>query len=179
MRTITHDVPHFGEALETLLRCGTCGFRHVDFLIMQQKEPLRYELLVEGEADLRTRVIRSNSCTWRIPEVGFTAEPTPRSESFVSNVEGVLERAIAVFEMARRFNEDNPDAVAVADAGLAKLRGALEGREPLTLVMDDPFGNSAIVSERARKRQLTQAEVDHLETGLVILDKADFERMNE
>lgn len=177
MRSISHDVPHFGEALETLLFCPHCGFRHVDFLILQQKDPLRYAFEVRDEADLRVRVIRSNSGTIRVPEVGFLAEPTPRSESFVSNIEGVLDRVIYIFEMAKKFNADNPEAVAVADAGIARLQAAKEGRERLTVIIDDPFGNSAIVSDRAERRTLTQEEVDALHTGLIILDKADFARL--
>lgn len=174
MRTVTHDVPHFGEALETLLQCASCGFRHVDFLIMQQRDPLRYALRIASEEDLRVRVIRSNSGTFRIPEIGFTAEPTPGSESFVSNVEGVLDRAARIFRLAREFNLENPEAVAVAEAGLARLEAAREGRgEGLTLIIDDPFGNSAIVSERAEKRALTPEEVAALHTGLILIDKED------
>lgn len=173
MRTVSHDVPHFGEALETLLQCHGCGFRHVDFLITEQREPLRYTFRVTSEEDLRVRVIRSNSGTIRVPEVGFLAEPTPGSESFVSNVEGVIERVIAIFRMAREFHQDNPEAVAVADAGLARLNAAKEGRAELTLEIDDPFGNSAIVSDRAERRALTEEEVASLHTGLIIIDKED------
>jgi len=39
------------------------------------------------------------------------------------------------------------------------------------VVIDDPFGNSAIISEKARKRALTEQEVKELKTGMFILEK--------
>lgn len=169
-------MPHFGDALETTLRCTSCGFRHADFIILGQKEPVRLSFRGEGEAALQVRVIRSHSGTIRIPELGFLAEPTPLSESFVSNVEGVLTRAKDILLTALDFFGDEPEKVELLKRYLATHDEMVNGRGAFTLVIDDPFGNSAIVSDEVERRPLTEEEVAHLKTGMVILDKEDLER---
>lgn len=173
----TVDVPYFGEGLETMLRCERCGFRHADFMILKQKDPLRVAFAAAGPDDLMVRVIRSNSGTIRIPELGFTAEPTPLSESFVSNVEGVLDRAKEILLTAKQFHGDDPQKGALLEDYLAKWELFANGRAPFTLIIDDPFGNSAIVSERVEKRPLTPDEVAALKTGYVVIDKDELANM--
>ena len=175
----TVNVPYFGEALETTLRCGACGFRHADFMILQQKDPVRLELRAEDESALRVRVIRSNSGTIRIPEIGFLAEPTPLSESYVSNVEGVLERAGDILRTAMSFHGENPEKRTLLDTYLATLDAMLQGKAPFTLIIDDPLGNSAIVHETVARRPLTDEEVATLKTGTIFLDKEDIEALRE
>lgn len=173
--TTSINIPHFGDGLESTLRCGACGFRHADFMILDQKEPLRLEFEARDEQDLSVRVIRSNSGTIRIPALGFTAEPTPLSESFVSNVEGVLARAKDILLTAMEFHGDEPAKRALLEEYLARWARISTGGEPFTLIIDDPFGNSAIVSERVARRPLTEEEVAELKTGMIILDRADLE----
>jgi zinc finger protein len=171
----TLDVPYFGEGLETTLRCDRCGFRHADFMILSQKDPVRLEFRALDPEDLMVRVIRSNSGTIRIPELGFTAEPTPLSESFVSNVEGVLDRAKEILLTALSFHGEDPGKAALLHGYLATWEECVNGRQPFSLVIDDPFGNSAIVSERVERRALTEDEVTQLKTGYTILDRSDLD----
>jgi len=173
MRTFEHDVAYFGRTLETSLSCHACGWRHVDFFVAEQKEPVRYTLTVETPEDLVARVVRSNSGTIRVPEIGFSAEPTAKSEAYVSNVEGVLDRVEMVFDFARRFHADDPEKRAIAERGLERIAAARRLEATLTLVLEDPFGNSGIASERAKRVVLTPEEAASLETGLIVFDKAD------
>ena len=92
MRSMALDIPYFGDALQTTLLCGACGFRHGDVLLTRQGDPTRASLKIRRPGDLNARVVRSSSCTVRIPEAGAIMEPGPQSESFISNVEGVLRR---------------------------------------------------------------------------------------
>ena len=169
----TVNVPYFGDALETTLRCEACGFRHADFMILSQKEPMRLTYAAMGEEALQTRVIRSNSGTIRIPELGFTAEPTPLSESYVSNVEGVLDRAKDILLTAMEFHGEDPEKKALLEEYLARLAEFMVGRAPFTLVIDDPFGNSAIVHEDVVRQPLSPEEAAALKSGTIILDAAE------
>lgn len=170
MLTTQVDIPYFGDGLESTLRCSACGFRHADFMILGQKEPVRLTLRAKDEQALRIRVIRSNSGTIHIPELGFLAEPTPLSESYVSNVEGVLDRARDVLLTALEFWKDEPEKIALLRRYLETYSKLTEGRTPFTLIIDDPFGNSAIVSEEVERRRLTEEEVAQLKTGMTIID---------
>lgn len=171
--TLTVNVPYFGDGLESTLRCEGCGFRHADFMILGQKDPVRLEFRAETESDLQVRVIRSHSGTIRIPELGFTAEPTPLSESFVSNVEGVLERAKRVLLTTVELNRDDPAKIEILTGYLDAYTELSTGRRPCTIILDDPFGNSAIVDERVQRRLLTEDEVASLKTGVTIIDASD------
>lgn len=175
----TVNIPYFGDGLETTLRCDACGFRHADFMILSQKEALRLSLRADGEDDLRIRVIRSNSGTIRIPELGFVAEPTPLSESFVSNVEGVLERARDILLTAVEFFGSDEEKLRLLHEYLEAYDRLVNGRQPFSLVIDDPYGNSAIVSDKVERRLLTEEEVADLKTGMVFLDKEDLEGLAE
>lgn len=173
MMTTTIEVPYFGDALETTLACGGCGFRHADFMILSQKEPMRLTLVGQGPEALSARVIRSNSGTIRIPEIGFTAEPTPRSESFVSNVEGVFERARNILKTALEWFGEEPGKRELIESYLEAHQRILAGEMAFTLIIDDPFGNSAIVSEAVERRALTEEEAAELKSGMIILDMND------
>ena len=81
---------------------GACGFRHSDTILLTQKEPVRYTLAVETIDDLDARVIRSSSGTIRVPELGVDIEPGFASESYISNVEGVLDRIEGIVCFATR-----------------------------------------------------------------------------
>jgi len=94
----TQEIPYFGEAMVIAGVC-TCGFRHSDTILLGQKEPARFTLQVTDPDDMDARVIRSSSGTIRVPELGVNVEPGHASESYVSNVEGVLSRIEDVVDL--------------------------------------------------------------------------------
>ena len=98
----TTDIPHFGEAMLIAGTCSNCGLKHTDTILLSSKEPCRYVLEVESLEDLDARVIRSCSGTIRIPELGVDVEPGAASESYVTNVEGVLDRIEGIVEFVTR-----------------------------------------------------------------------------
>jgi zinc finger protein len=147
----TENIPYFSDILIVTGRCE-CGYRHADTLILAGGEPARWEFRVEGPEDLNARVVRSASGTVRIPELGVEIDPGPACEGFVSNVEGVLERIDDVLAGVLTWaeGEERENALALRTRiGLAR-----EGSLPFTLSIEDPTGNSAIVSEKARKTEI-------------------------
>ncbi len=167
----TTDIPYFGECMETLILCPACGFRHTDVFMLGEKEPVRYSYRVRGEADMFTRVVRGSSCTIRIPELGVLVEPGPVSESFVSNVEGVLNRVLAVLGQITRSGEDFQREG--AHLLIARIEAAKTGGDALTLILEDPFGNSAIVHPDVHREVLSEEEAGRLKTGMTLIDLED------
>jgi zinc finger protein len=92
------------------------------------------------------------SGTVRIPELGVEIEPGPACDGFVTNVEGVLDRIENVVKGALLWAEGGERE----NAGrlLELIARARAGTLPFTLILDDPRGNSAIVSEKAHKKPL-------------------------
>ena len=48
---------------------------------------------------------------------------------------------------------------------MLKVQRAREGKLRFTLVLKDPFGNSTIISEKAKKRRIGQRELKGLKFG--------------
>lgn len=149
-----------------------CGFRHNDTILLTQKEPVRFTLQVTALEDLDARVIRSSSGTLRIPELGVDIEPGFASDSYVSNVEGVLERIEGVVSFATRSarEAESQESVRRGEDILDKIKLARNGRFPLTIILEDPLGNSAIDCEKAVKSTLSKEDAAHLKTGMIIVD---------
>ncbi|MBC7114393.1 MAG: ZPR1 zinc finger domain-containing protein [Archaeoglobi archaeon] len=159
------DIPYFGEVMLTSIQCSSCGFRHSDCMILSSREPQRYELRVSSSDDLNARVIRSSSGTVRIPELGVDIEPGPLAESFVSNVEGILERVENVLRGILNVSKNRR-----AEELIEEIRMIREGKREITVIVEDPFGNSAIISEKAISRPLTREEISRLKTGYLIFE---------
>lgn len=163
------EIPYFGEVMYITATCN-CSFRFADTLILSQKEPTRYELKIEGLEDLNSRVVRSSSGTIRIPELGIDVEPGSISESYITNVEGVLDRIYNVVVTATKWSEDDSKKYARGLEIQKYLEEAMNGIGQMTLVIEDPFGNSAIISEKAKSFVLGKDETDRLKTGMIVFD---------
>ena len=145
----TENIPYFSDILIISAVCNSCGYKFVDTQMLKHCEPVRFELMVETEEDLAVRVVRSMSASLELPELGVRIDPGPACQGFVSNVEGVLERIEQVVKGALRWgNEEEKEN---ATALLERIAAVKSGRCPVTLILDDPTGNSVIVSEKAKK----------------------------
>jgi zinc finger protein len=119
-------------------------------------EPARWSVGVNGAEDLAIRVVRSTAGIISIPELGVTIEPGPACEGFVSNVEGVLWRVMEAVESVISW-ADGED-LSRAQEIQKTIQRALEGSVPFTLVLEDPCGNSAILSKGATKEHYEPEE---------------------
>jgi len=166
---VTLDLPYFGEVVQSTLFCKYCGFRTADIIITQQKEPTRYIFEIESSEDMMVRVIRSTSGTIHIPEIGVLVEPGPASESFVSNIEGVLVRIKEVVQMSYDFAETDEQREKASNL-LETIDKIIAGEAKATVILEDPYGNSAILSERAKVCKLTEDEAKGLKTGMITFE---------
>jgi len=99
-------------------------------------------------------------------------EPGFASESYISNVEGVLERVEDVLQFATRSAREagSQEATEKGEDILEKIALAREGRFAFTLILEDPLGNSAIDCDKAVKSPLTAEDAAALKTGMIIVD---------
>lgn len=162
------EIPHFGKVLETTLLCPSCGFRHSDVIALEQNDPAKYVLEI-NKNNLSIRVVRSQSATVIIPEVGVKVEPGPKSEGYVTNVEGMLTRfEDAVIKALNLF--DDEESQANAKKTLAEIQELKNGNGTATLIILDPFGQSNIVSEKVEILEIPEEELRELKTGFSNLD---------
>lgn len=148
----TETIPFFSDILIVSAACPACGYRYANTQMLNEAEPTRFTFRVESPDDLSVRVVRSMSGTLRIPELGVEIDPGPACEGFVTNVEGVLERILSVVEGVLVWAEE--DERVRAECLKAELADARAGDLAFTLILEDPTGNSAIVSDRAIREPL-------------------------
>lgn len=163
------NIPFFGEVMYITALCD-CSFRFTDTMILTQREPVRYEMTIETVEDLDARVVRSTSGTIRIPELGIEVEPGIISDSYVTNIEGVLDRIQNVVITASKWVKDDEEKYALSLEILKKMSDAKLGKQKLTIIIEDPLGNSAIISDKAVSKTLTTEESKDLKTGMIIFD---------
>lgn len=166
LMTDTYYTPHFGELFLSSASCE-CGFKYSDSFSLDTSEPVRYKVEIR-EDNLSTKVIRSTSGTVRIPEIGIDLEPGPASYGFITNLEGVLHKMENVVQMARGWNSDNTKKVEKCDWILDQINDTIDGNLKLTLVLEDPLGNSVVDSEEAVRETLDEEEASELKTGINI-----------
>jgi zinc finger protein len=142
----TENIPYFSDILIISAVCPACGYKFVDTQLLKHGEPARYTVAVESETDLAVRVVRSMSASIEIPELGVRIDPGPQCQGFISNVEGVLDRIEEVVKGALRWgNELEKENAAALLADIAKVK---IGAFPVTLILEDPNGNSGIIADK-------------------------------
>lgn len=172
------DIPYFGDVMYISANCE-CSFRFADTMILSSREPMRYEISVEAPEDLDARVIRSTSGTIRIPEMGIVIEPGTVSESYISNIEGILQRVQSVLLTASRWVKEDEDKFARSQELMHMLEEVIEGRKKITVIIEDPLGNSAIISTKAVATKLSKEEAEKLNTGMIVFDVDKSELVND
>jgi len=174
VKNITENIPYFGDILETSVYCRNCGYQESDNISLEQNDPSRYTLMISSEK-LSSRVAKSQTATITIPELGIKVEPGPKSQGYVSNVEGILSRFEEAVIRAIKLEGENIDPNVENNAlDIIELITKIKMGELETLmILEDPFGNSVIDDDDANMELLTQEEVDSLQTGFTTIDQED------
>ncbi len=142
------DIPYFGKVFIFSMQCSGCGYKQADVEAADPKEPTKFEFTIENVKDLNVRVVKSSEATVKIPQMKMSVSPGVGSEGYVSNMEGLLKRFKTVLE-GERDSADDEDVRKKAKNLLKKLWKVECGDEPLKVVIEDPSGNSAIISDKA------------------------------
>jgi zinc finger protein len=146
------DVPFFGKCYLFSMDCSSCGYHKADVEAEEEHDPVRYTLEISDEKDMRIRVVKSANATVKIPHVG-SIEPGDASNGYITNVEGVLNRIKKQIEVIRDDAEEEEDRKKAKNL-LKKMTKIMWGQEKGKLIIEDPSGNSAIISDKAVKEKM-------------------------
>jgi len=169
------EIPYFGEHTQVTVMCHGCGWRQTDFIPAEGKKAGASSLVLNDSKKLRSRVVRSSSCTVRIPELDLEVMPGTNSTGYVSNIEGVLNRFVDIINMVRRdverdiandsvVSEENSNALSTLDGLLTSISQAGD-QSIFTVELLDPHGHSMILDPDAVERELTDEELAELPIG--------------
>ena len=157
----TQVIPYFGEVLLTSEYCPDCNYRHNDVLALEEKEPRRFTYHLKDRDGLDMRIIRSGSSFVRVDEIGVTIDPGSASSGYITNVEGLINRIETIVKQIERDLQSAGDGERLEKAReiLANISLAYEGKFPLTIVLEDPRGSSAMIGDGVREELLTNDEI--------------------
>ncbi len=147
------EIPYFGNLFIFSMSCSNCHYNKSDVEAEEQKEPAKYTITVEKEEDMKIRVIKSSNATVKVPQLRMSVTPGPASIGYISNIEGLLDRFVKIIESKRDETED-PKEKKHAKNLLKKIRKVKFGDIPLKIIIEDPSGNSAIISDKAKVEKL-------------------------
>jgi len=147
------DIPYFDKVFVFSMDCSSCNYKKSDVEAAIQKEPAKYTIETNSEDDMKIRLVKSSGATVKIPTLRMTMTPGPASIGFISNIEGLLNNFEKIVESQRDEAED-PKIKKSAKNLLKKIRKIKYGDLPCKIVIEDPSGNSAIISEKAVKEKL-------------------------
>ncbi len=147
------DIPYFGKCYLMSMRCDSCNYYKSDIESIEQKDPIKYVFTVKDKKDMNVRIVKSSDATVKIPELRMSVEPGVNSIAYISNVEGVLRRFKKIIEDQRDSAED--DSVKKNAKNLLKKLWKVEnGEMEVRIIIEDPSGNSAIISDKAEVSKL-------------------------
>ncbi len=170
------EIPYFGEHTQVTVLCHACGWRQTDFIPAEGKKAGAWSLILDDTKKLRSRVVRSSSCTVKIPELDLEVMPGTNSTGYVSNIEGVLNRFADIIQMVRRdverditveskeLQKESQKSLSILDSLLQSIEQAGE-ESVFTVEFLDPHGHSMILDEDASQRELTSEELEELPIG--------------
>lgn len=146
------EVPYFGNVFLFSMNCSDCGYKKSDIEAAEEKDPAKYTFEVSSEEDMQVRIVKSAQATVKLPRI-LTIEPGVASVGYITNLEGLLVRAKDVIEGMRENSEDDEEKKK-AKKLVKKLMRVMQGRDKLKLTIEDPSGNSAIISDKAVKSKM-------------------------
>lgn len=166
------NIPHFKEVVIMATVCDVCGHRTNEVKSGGgiEAQGVKIEVDVHNKEDLCRDLLKSETCHLNIPEFDLEVGPSALNGRFTT-VEGLL---VAVKDqLGDHIFRDSQDQESKdrLDKFLEKFDEIFKGNTKITLVLDDPAGNSYIQS---------LSDDDKLDDGLRITHyKRSFEQNDE
>ena len=165
MLAMSSEIPYFGEHTQITVICEACGWKHTDFIPSDGEKPGYSSLIVDEPEKCSARVVRSSSCTIRIPELDLEVSPGGSSSGYVSNIEGVINRFEDAIGSVMRGNSDDEKVLEASLELLEGLRQMKYGNSHFLIEFLDPRGRSQIIHSDATIRELMESEEQSLDLG--------------
>ncbi|QPG73758.1 nucleolar zinc-finger protein [Brettanomyces nanus] len=144
-RLLLTSIPYFKETIIMSFECPHCGYKNNEIQAASQiqEKGTKYVVKIENKDDFNRQVIKSDSCTCKFVELDVEI---PAKTGQFTTVEGSLSEMVSDLEMDQsRRKTEHPDVYKNIETFVNKVKSTLDcgpGTLPITLVTDDPTGNS-------------------------------------
>ncbi len=151
-RLLFTEIPFFRQVIIMSFRCPHCGVSNNEMQPGSAVQPLgsTYRVTLRGAEGLQRQVVKSDAATFRVEELEFEI---PHGKGVLTTVEGLLMSALDELRDSQEARRAHDPALAdQVEAFVARLALAVAGASlPLTIVLDDPSGNSWVENPVAPK----------------------------
>lgn len=162
------NIPHFKEVIIMATICDSCGNRTNEVKSGSGIEPhgIRIEVEVRTKEDFSRDLLKSETCSLSIPQLELEVGPWALGGRFTT-IEGIL---VAVKEQLSdpRYSHivgdsQAPEKKLKLEKFIAKFDEILQGNKIVTVILDDPAGNSYIQSLRDDSEPDDRLKIMHYE----------------
>lgn len=142
------DIPHFKEVVLMVTLCERCGYKTNEIKSGGgiEAQGSRYTKKVVDERDLTIDLVRSDTCSVEIPELELRLESSGTGQ--YTTIEGLVKAMQQQLRSSNPFFEGDSEEAQMRTK-YAQFIERLSNVVGLTIILDDPCGNSFI--ERADK----------------------------
>lgn len=129
--------------------CEYCGHRTNEVKSGSgiESKGVKIEVTITGKEDFSRDLLKSETCDMEIPELELEVGPATLGGRFTT-VEGIIALMKEQLSTSTAFTGDTSDSEIVKrmEAFIAQLEQVLNGQKKITLILNDPAGNSYIQS---------------------------------
>ena len=163
-----YNMPLVGKVIISSGRCSNCGYKWSDVRLAESKGPRKIAYTVEKPGDENAILIKSSTSAIVIPELGVEIYPGPAAVGYITTIEGLI---IDIIEKTE-FLCSEPDAPEKeCKEKLELLKKARDGEIKYIVMLLDPEGVSAIISDKATIMPLEKDEIKKIEERLGLLEE--------
>ncbi|CAH2083555.1 unnamed protein product [Euphydryas editha] len=140
------NIPHFKDVVIMATVCDACGHRtnEVKSGGGVEDKGVRFEVRVANREDFSRDILKSETCSMSIPELDLEVGGRALGGRF-STAEGLIRATLEQIKDAPTLQGDTPSlAKENMERFIEKLEEVLDGKRAITLILDDPAGNSYV-----------------------------------
>uniref|UniRef100_A0A1B0ANG5 Zinc finger protein ZPR1 n=1 Tax=Glossina palpalis gambiensis TaxID=67801 RepID=A0A1B0ANG5_9MUSC len=143
------NIPHFKEVVIMATVCDVCGCKTNEVKSGGgiEEKGVRFEVTIATKEDLTRDVLKSETCSLRIPELDCEVGPSALGGRFTT-VEGILLAMKDQLENGDLMFHDSSDETTKErlQKFLTKFNDVISLKTEVSLILDDPAGNSFVQS---------------------------------
>ncbi|ODV98156.1 hypothetical protein PACTADRAFT_37505 [Pachysolen tannophilus NRRL Y-2460] len=149
-RLLLTSIPYFREIVLMSFECPHCGFKNSEIQSASeiQEKGSKYLLKIENKQDFNRQLVKSESATCKFTELDIEIPP---KRGQLTTVEGLLSEMVEDLSSDQPARKNlQPEIYEKIEDVIGKIKATIAcdttngGVLPLTLIVDDPAGNSWI-----------------------------------
>lgn len=163
-KMVCTEIPHFKEIILMAYLCNYCGYKSTEIKSggAIAEKGRSYTLTVTDEDDLNRDVLKSDTASLNVPEIGLEVQPGILGGTFTT-VEGILQKARETLRGNAPFSGDSmtEESKEKLEQWFTNFDELLSLKKEFTFILSDPAANSFI--------QPLEVPIEN-DTNLIVVD---------